>query len=112
VVEALAGANLVSDERFVEARIAARRQRGYGPVHIRRDLEEKGIDRELIDRWVDTNDREWLSDLREVKQKKFGARAPANAAERARQMRFYQYRGFTMDQIRKILGQNNDTSQD
>ncbi len=112
MVEALAGANLVSDERFVEARILARRQRGYGPVHIRRDLEEKGIDRGLIDRWIDMNDREWLDDLRDVKQKKFGARPPATAAERARQMRFYQYRGFTMEQIRKILGQNNDTSQD
>ncbi len=112
MVEALAGANLVSDERFVEARILARRQRGYGPVHIRCDLEERGIDRELIDRWVDMNGREWLGDLREVKQKKFGAGAPATAAERARQMRFYQHRGFTMEQIRKILGQDNDASQD
>ena len=112
MVESLAGANLVSDERFVEARIASRRERGYGPVHIRRDLEERGIDRETIDRWVDMNDREWLGDLRAVQQKKFGARAPATTAERARQMRFYQYRGFTMEQIRKILGKDNDTSQD
>jgi regulatory protein len=37
-----------SDERFVEAFIRVRGERGYGPVRIRAELRERGIDDELI----------------------------------------------------------------
>jgi regulatory protein len=108
VVAALAAADLISDERFVEALLHARRARGYGPLYIRRELEEKGIARSVIDRWLDLRSREWLEDLRRVKKKKFGGRQPANLVERARQTRFLQYRGFTHEQIREILGSDGD----
>ena len=106
---ALAGEGLVSDERYIEALIHARRARGYGPLAIRRELEEKGIGRDAIGGWIDPADREWLDDLRQVQKKKFGGRKPATLAERARQTRFLQYRGFTHDQIRTVLGSDDDT---
>jgi len=108
VVAALGAEGLISDERFVEALLHARRTRGYGPLYIRRELEEKGIARGVIERWLDPRSRDWLEDLRRVKKKKFGGRQPANLAERARQTRFLQYRGFTHEQIREILGSDGD----
>ena len=107
-VAALADEGLVSDERFIESLIHARRVRGYGPLFIRRELEEKGIGREAIGQWLDPAGREWLDDLRQVQKKKFGGRKPANLAERAKQTRFLQYRGFSHEQIRTVLGSEDD----
>lgn len=108
MVAALAAEGLVSDERFVEALVHARRARGYGPLYIRRELEEKGIGRDLVGRWVNPRDREWIEDLRRVKKKKFGGRRPASLAERAKQTRFLQSRGFTHEQIRNVLGSDSN----
>jgi regulatory protein len=108
VLAALDAEGLISDERFVEALLHVRRSRGYGPLYIRRELEEKGIARSVIERWLDPRSRDWLDDLRRVKKKKFGGKQPASLAERARQTRFLQYRGFTHEQIREILGSDGD----
>ena len=45
IVAVLTAEGSVSDERFIEALLHVRRVRGYGPLYIRRELEEKGIDR-------------------------------------------------------------------
>jgi regulatory protein len=108
VVAALDTEGLISDERFVEALLHARRTRGYGPLYIRRELEEKGVARGVIERWLDPRSRDWIEDLRRVKKKKFGGKQPVSLTERARQTRFLQYRGFTHEQIREILGSNGD----
>jgi regulatory protein len=108
VVAALDAEGLISDERFVEALLHVRRTRGYGPLYIRRELEEKGIARSVIERWLDPRSRDWIDDLRRVKKKKFGGKQPSSLAERARQTRFLQYRGFTHEQIREILGSDGD----
>jgi regulatory protein len=95
--------HLVSDDRFMESLIQARRNRGYGPLRIQKELQEKGVTAEAIERWLDVSGREWLEDIRRVQRKKFGARLPKSYPERARQARFLQYRGFTYDQIQKVL---------
>ena len=47
---------------------------------------------------------EWGALAREVRARKFGAQAPATWAEKGRQARFLQYRGFSSDHIRLALG--------
>ena len=93
----------LSDERFVEAFIRARSERGYGPIRIRAELQERGIDDELIASHLDARDPSWLPRLRAVWAKRFAARQPADFAEKARQMRFLQARGFTGEQIRRVV---------
>lgn len=94
---------LLSDERFAEVLVRSRRQRGYGPVRIRKELVEKGLAPEAIERWVDIHSDDWIAELQRVRRKKFGARAPKSFAERARQARFLQYRGFTYEQIQQVF---------
>ena len=103
VVRQLEAERLLSDDRFMESLIQARRSRGYGPLRIQRELQEKGVAAEAIERWLDVTGRDWLDDIRRVQRKKFGARLPKSFAERARQARFLQYRGFTHDQIQQVL---------
>ena len=102
-VKKLAGERLVSDDRFMESLIQARRNRGYGPVRIQKELQEKGVMPEAIARSLDPNGPEWFEDVRRVHRKKFGPRVPKSYSERARQARFLQYRGFTYDQIQRVL---------
>jgi regulatory protein len=103
VVRQLETERLLSDDRFMESLIRARRNRGYGPLRIQKELQEKGVAPEAIAGWLDVTSRDWSDDIRRVQRKKFGARLPKNYAERARQARFLQYRGFTYDQIQQLL---------
>jgi regulatory protein len=103
VVRQLEAERLLSDDRFMESLIQARRNRGYGPLRIQKELQEKGVAPEAIAGWLDATNRDWIDDIRRVQRKKFGARLPKNYTERARQARFLQYRGFTYDQIQQLL---------
>ena len=94
---------LVSDQRFAEMLLTVRRGRGVGPLRIRKELQEKGVAEELINQYLDVSSPEWIEDVRRVRQKKYGDELPTNYAERARQARFLQYRGFTLDQIQRVL---------
>lgn len=94
---------LVSDRRFTESWIQAKRGRGYGPVKIRLELEQKGVSDHTIEACLEDLQREWLADIERVKAKKFGSEIPADYQERARQASFLQYRGYTFDQIRQVL---------
>ncbi len=95
--------NLVSDERFAEAMLHSRIQRGYGPARIAQELRKKGVDEELVERRVDFFSRQWLERVREVWRKKYGDTLPDEPRERAKQMRFLQSRGFTAEQILHVM---------
>ena len=103
VAQELEAQQLLSDERFPESLLQVRRERGYGPVRISREMQDKGIDAQLIEHYIDAADPQWLEVLKRVRRKKFGDRLPRSYPERARQARFLQYRGFTYDQIRMVL---------
>ena len=107
IVAALVAEGLVSDERYVEALLHVRRVRGYGPLYIRRELQEKGIDRNTIERWLDAGSRDWIEIVRRVSKKKFGESRPASLAQRVKQTRFLQYRGFTHEQIQQAFGSDD-----
>jgi len=102
-LERLAGEGLVSDARFAEAFVAARCRRGQGPVRIRAELRQRGVEDGLIANALDAAGGDWMELARTVRRRKFGQRDARDAKERARQMRFLQYRGFTTEQIRAAV---------
>jgi regulatory protein len=94
---------LLSEDRFIESLVQTRRNQGHGPVRIRRDLRERGIADSSIDPWLDERAEDWLEILAKVRRQKFGDELPGDFSERARQARFLQSRGFTAEQIRRVL---------
>jgi regulatory protein len=94
---------LLSDERFVEQYIAMRRKKGYGPVRIRQELRERGINDTMIHEWLAARADEWLVSMKQVVQKKFSVLVDADYKEQARLARFLEYRGFPGEMIRGYL---------
>jgi regulatory protein len=92
---------LLSDARFAEAFVAARWRRGQGPARLRAELVQRGLSSELIITALDAHD--WFEGARAAREKKFGSEQPADYKDKARQIRFLQYRGFDGEQIRHAL---------
>lgn len=96
--------NLLSEERFAEAYVHARRERGFGPVAIEMELRERGVADEIVAEYLVFSDSCWLDVARAQQHKKFAGRMPDDFKEFSRQARFLQSRGFSAELIRRILG--------
>ena len=103
VVAWLQDKDLQSDRRFVEMYIRSRKSRGQGPVRMRAELQQLAINEELVRDHLESDEQEWVDIARQVCQKRFGIRREITAAERAKQQRFLQYRGFSFEQIKSVL---------
>ncbi len=103
VLQGLIADRLQSDERFAEALIAVRRRQGKGPLWISRELREKGIQSDVIGSLLDESDTDWLSLARDIRDRRFGSNPVSDPRQRAKQVRFLSYRGFSHEQIRCLL---------
>lgn len=101
----LAARDLLSETRFVETRVQARAAR-FGNLRIQRELAEHGVALDL-DTSASLKGSE-LARARAVRTKRFGAAPPADAAERAKQLRFLAARGFSAETARKVLKAEDD----
>ena len=109
VVEQLAAEKLLSEGRFVAQFVRQHAGRGQGPVRIRLELRQRGVEAESIDTAIDESGEDWIETARIARRRKFGASPPADFRERAKQARFLQYRGFSAEQVRAALGPGDDT---
>jgi len=107
VIEQLISGGLQSDQRFTETYLNSRLQKGYGPLRLRQELYERGIDDKLVDICIDNLDIDWRDVLHSVRQKKFGEKLPTKFNDQAREARFLQYRGFSADLIRQFYKNDN-----
>jgi regulatory protein len=99
LLEEFERAGWLSDRRFVESYLSARRMR-FGDFKLRHALRAKGVDEALIEQTLAGTDE--LPRAREVWCRKFAA-APADARDYARQARFLQSRGFRSETVRRLL---------
>ena len=103
VLEGLAERNLQSDVRYAEQYVAMRIRKGYGPVRIRNELRERGVNATLIATTLEEAGADWFELMREAHDRKYGRGLPSDRKEQARRARFLEYRGFSSDQIRGLL---------
>ena len=102
----LALAGLQDDRRFVDSFIQSRVHQGKGPVRLRLELARRGVDGSLVDQVLEDRHDDWGALARNVRRRKFGANVPDDFREKARQMRFLQYRGFEPDQIQAAISRD------
>jgi len=93
--------NWLSDQRFAESYVADHRARA-GSIKLAYDLRQRGVADSVIESVLSDNRDSELERAREVWKKKFSV-PPADAAEKARQFRFMQSRGFSSEVIRQTM---------
>lgn len=89
--------NYQSDDRFSEEFIQMRFNQGKGPVKIASELKMRGINT------FDLSVFDWFQLAKEIRQRKFGDLSSIDFKETAKQKRFLQSRGFTLDQINQAF---------
>ena len=100
VLDTLQGDRLLSDHRYATQRVTARAGRD-GDARLKQELRLKGVSDDDIAAALPEGGDETERCLA-VWQRKFGQPAQT-PEERAKQMRFLQYRGFSSEAIRRAL---------
>jgi len=101
VIEKLDGNQLLSDERFAVA-VARNRSLRFGDARIRHDLRRFGVAPEISANAVASVSGSEAARAHHVWSKRFAA-LPTSPAERSKQARFLQARGFSLDSILQVL---------
>lgn len=105
VLDKLVQQNYQNDARFAQAFVRYKSARGFGPERIVRDLTERGVAADTIAQAFDLAAEaplDWQRTIETVWQKKFNQPA-ASYQEKAKQMRFLLYRGFSHEQIHSLF---------
>jgi len=92
-----------SDQRFAEAYLRFRSQKGYGPRRINAELRERGVDPAVISAAMKEADVDWAELAESQLCKRLKASSGNDAKEKARQQRFLLYRGFETNQLQPLL---------
>ena len=95
---------LLSDERFVEAFIHSRKKNGKGPLKISAELQQRGADESLINKYIEEiENSEWLESAEKVIEKKLGNNQQLDYDNQLKMMKFLNNRGFTIDQVKLTI---------
>lgn len=98
VLQQLAEAGWQSDARFAENLVRQRLQQGYGPLRIRYELQQRGVDCPALDALVGEQGG-WEALIQRVYLKKYADLILPSRDEWAKRCRFLQQRGFDFDTI-------------
>lgn len=98
-----------SDQRFAETFARSRVRRGYGPLRIRSELQQRGIGKALIDDVLEQIGADWCALA--AGQLRYRFHSPVSAAlpreqrlkEVARRQRYLFQRGFPASLIQQVL---------
>jgi regulatory protein len=106
-IQELVEERALNDARYVTNYVSYQAARGQGPLRISADLQALELPGDLVGAALAAGP-DWRALARDVRVRKFGSEAPKDWAEKARQARFLQYRGFSSDHIRLALGPEFD----
>ena len=95
--------NLQSDSRFIESVVNYRINAGFGPLKIKHELRQKGIDVERVEDYLSGLTVEWQPLMEAQRSKKFGPDIPPDYKEKMKQARFLQNRGFSPESVMRLF---------
>ncbi len=94
---------LLSESRYLESFVSYRARSGYGPLRIREELSQRGLQRTDIELALRESGINWQEQLEGTWRRKFAGHLPIDARERAKQGRFLSYRGYSMEMISRLF---------
>ena len=104
VLTRLAEENLQSDRRFAEEFVRMRMRRGFGWLHIRADLQARGVADSMVSDFA-RPDEEWLELAESLVDSRLSGQSELRPGSREHQrlFRFLQSRGFSAEIAHKSL---------
>ena len=103
VVEHLIAKDYLSDERFADSVFRYRLSRGFGWRYIQNELQQKGVNASLIKELGNNQQIDWYLQAELAYNKRFSGKEIKDQKDKAKRIRFLQYRGFSIDEIMAVL---------
>lgn len=100
------------DERFAGMLVRNRAGQGYGPVRIRMELKTHGLGDAAIRTLLEASDANWDASAASQLRRRYGGKAPADYAERAKRAQFLLRRGFSAATVRSVTHADVDDAGD
>ena len=101
-LDKLSNEGLQSDERFAEAFLRSRVDKGKGPNIIHSELLQRGVDEILISNVLESiSEGQWCEVAYETMNKKLGNESELDYDKQLKLMKFLNNRGFTRSQIER-----------
>ena len=100
--------HFIDEARYLAVLLRSALERGHGELRLRQELRQRGLPAPLVEQALAELTVDWLALAREVRERRFGNRPVREPKEKARQLRFLQYRGFTAEQCFAALGADPD----
>lgn len=101
-IDRLGAQHYQDDDRFGEVLVRSRAAQGYGPVRLRAELKSHGLSDARIRQLLDEADVDWTASAVVQLRRRYGAKAPADMAEKARRAQFLLRRGFPAATVRGL----------
>ncbi|MFD2164838.1 regulatory protein RecX [Thalassotalea euphylliae] len=95
--------NYLSNIRYAESMIRNKVSRGYGWQRIRQDLAQKGVHKDIYQPVLTELGVDWYEQAQQAYEKRFGGTSIADQKDKAKRLRFLQYRGFSIDECMAAL---------
>ena len=103
VLEELIEQGLQSNARFAESYARSRVHKGFGPLRIQAELQQRGAGDCHFEMAVDDIADSWENLLEQVYSKKYGIEESLDNKEKFKRSRFLQQRGFPNDMVHRLF---------
>ena len=102
-VERLSDDGLQSDQRYAEGLIRSRVSKGYGPLRVRMELAERGVERAVVEATLQAAAVDWLAVASDWYARRYGETPIIDLKERSRRHQALPRRGFDASIGRELL---------
>lgn len=103
VLDRMAEHNWQNDKRYAECFIRQRIGTGFGPLRIRYELQQRGVDNINMDALAEEQTGGWQDKLLELYKKKYDESLNLTSAEWLKRSRFLQQRGYSGEMIKLLF---------
>lgn len=102
-IQKLAEEGLQCDRRFACVFLRSQISKFRGPIRVRSEMKMRGLSDDCIEYAFNEEQTEWMELLFTLNERKYCSTPFADLNEKAKRARFFQYRGFSIDQINEVL---------
>lgn len=97
----------LNDEKFCQILIKSKVNKGLGKIRIKMEAKQKGLSESLINSCLNSNEIDWFKSALTAYNKKFSTKPITDYKDKAKCMRYLQYRGFSNDEISYAIEQGS-----